>query len=97
MNVKLTPMLLILALVLVTLVGPLTLLQDIDKDPGQLASQDYWQTVGAITIASFAKGAIALIALLATTLGIPVLRGIAPPRPPSETDAEVPPAAKPGG
>lgn len=73
MNAKLTPGLMALALVVLTLYGPLAELRSITTD--DLQSRSYWLDLGAATIASFADAAIALIAVVATALGIPLLRG----------------------
>lgn len=71
MNAKLTPGLLIIALVIAGLAGPLALLKDIT--PEQMTDLAYWEMVGASAIASLASGALALIALVSTALGLPLL------------------------
>lgn len=73
MNARLTPGLMALALLVLTVYGPLAELRGITTD--DLLSRSYWLDMGAATIASFADAAIAIIAIVATALGIPLLRG----------------------
>ena len=73
MNARLTPGLMALALLVLTIYGPLAELASITTD--DLQSQSYWLDLGAATIASFADAAISIIAIVATALGIPLLRG----------------------
>lgn len=73
MNARLTPGLMAIALLVLTLYGPLAELLSITTD--DLQSRDYWLDLGAATIASFADAAIAIIGVVATALGIPLLRG----------------------
>lgn len=73
MNAKLTPGLLAIALLVLTLYGPLAELQGITT--ADLQSRDYWLDMVAATIAAFAEAAIAIIGVVATALGIPLLRG----------------------
>lgn len=73
MNAKLTPGLMALALLVLTLYGPLAELRSITTE--NLQDRGYWLDLGAATIASFADAAIAIIGVVATALGIPLLRG----------------------
>lgn len=73
MNAKLTPGLMAIALLVLTIYGPLAELRSITT--ADLQSRSYWLDLGAATIASFADAALALIAIVATALGIPLLRG----------------------
>jgi len=73
MNARLTPGLMALALLVLTVYGPLAELRSITTD--DLLSRSYWLDMGAATIASFADAAISIIAIVATALGIPLLRG----------------------
>lgn len=73
MNAKLTPGLMAIALLVLTIYGPLAELRSITT--ADLQSRSYWLDLGAATIASFADAAISIIAIVATALGIPLLRG----------------------
>lgn len=73
MNAKLTPGLLAIALLVLTLYGPLSDLRTITTD--DMTSQQYWLDRGATTIASFADASIAIIGVVATALGIPLISG----------------------
>lgn len=73
MNAKLTPGLLVIALLVLTLYGPLSTMRDITTDDMQ--SRTYWLDIAANTIGSFADGAIAILGVVATALGIPLISG----------------------
>jgi len=71
MNARLTPGLLAIALLVLTLYGPLSELRSITTDDMQ--SRSYWLDMAAASIASFADASIALIGVVATALGIPLI------------------------
>lgn len=83
MNAKLSPGLLVIALVLASLIGPLTEMQAVKDKPELIADVIFWRDIGAAFIGSFATSALTLIALLGTTLGLPALftRWQAPDKP----------------
>ena len=73
MNTKLTPGVILLAIVLGTVVGPFTTLKDIQ--PSDLQSANYWLSVLATGIASLSTSVLAIVGLIAAALGLPILRG----------------------
>lgn len=73
MNAKLTPGLLLIALLIATAIGPLTALEDVKNHPELITDSVFWRDLGATAISGFATGAVALLSLLGTTLGLPAL------------------------
>lgn len=71
MNARLTPGLLAIALLVLTLYGPLSELRDITTD--DLTSRGYWLDMATLAVGSFADAAIAIMGVVATALGIPLL------------------------
>ena len=72
MEAKLTPWVIILAVAIGTVVGPLSTLGEVTTD--NLTDQSYWLDMLAATIRSFASVAVAGLGLLAGAWGIPALR-----------------------
>lgn len=72
MNARLSPGLLAIALLVLTLYGPLSALRDITTD--DLTSRGYWLDVATLAVGSFADAAIAIIGVVATAVGVPLLR-----------------------
>lgn len=77
MNARLTPWLLVIALLLITLLGPVDLLAGVQQDPDLLTSQSFWLQVLAASVAAFALGVKAVVGLVAAALGIPLLQSAA--------------------
>mgnify|MGYP001569825293 CR=1 FL=1 len=73
MNAKLTPWVIILAIAIGTIVGPLSSLGEVTTD--NLQDQSYWLDFLSATIRSFASVAVAGLGLLAGAYGVPALRG----------------------
>lgn len=71
-NVKLTPWLVCLTILVVTLVGPFTALKDVTPD--DLHSSAYWYDLLAETVRSFSNAVLAAVTLVASVVGIPALR-----------------------
>lgn len=71
-EMRLTIGVLALALVLITLQGPLAMLRDLPS--GALSDGGYWRDVAETAIRSAADGGIALIGVIAAALGIPLAR-----------------------
>ena len=61
-----------MALLLGTVVGPVTTLKDIQSS--DLQSSSYWLDVLATGIASFSSSVLAIVGLVAAALGLPILR-----------------------
>jgi hypothetical protein len=70
--VKLTPWLVVVTVLVVTAVGPFTVLKDISTD--NLTSQNYWLDLLAATIRSFASAILSVVALVAGAIGVPAIR-----------------------
>lgn len=85
MNARLTPWLLVLALLLITLLGPVDLLAGVQRDPDLLTSQTFWLEVLAASVAAFALGVKAVVGIVATALGIPLLQSAAAKVKPEQT------------
>lgn len=85
MNAKLTPGIIAIALVVGALYGPATTLADgLSRD--QLISMNYWLDLAAAGVTSFAREFVAIVAVVATALGLPLYQtrkagGDAPPAP----------------
>jgi hypothetical protein len=77
-NAKLTPAMLILALLLATLLGPIDLLAGVKDHPEVLQQRSFWLEVAGATIAAFALGVKAIVAIVATAIGLPLIRANAP-------------------
>ncbi len=77
MNARLTPWLLVIALLLITLLGPVDLLASVQQNPDLLTSQSFWLQVLAASVAAFALGVKAVVGLVAAALGIPLLQSAA--------------------
>lgn len=71
-EMKLSVGVLVLALALITLQGPLSMLRELP--PGALTDGAYWRDVAEAAIRSAADGGIALIGVIAAALGIPLAR-----------------------
>ena len=74
MNARLTPAMLALALLLLTILGPVDLLATVKDNPTLLDSRAFWLDVAASAISSFALGAKAIVGIVATAMGIPLIR-----------------------
>lgn len=72
METKLTPAVIALAIVIGTVVGPLSTLGDVTTT--NLTDKAYWLDMLAATIRSFASVAVGGLGLLAGAWGIPALR-----------------------
>lgn len=77
MNAKLTPAMLGLALLLLTVLGPADLLAGVKGQPELLDSRSFWLDVAASAIAAFALGVKAVVAIVATAMGLPLIRASA--------------------
>lgn len=69
-NMKLSASVILVGLVLGTAYGPLSLMRDIPD--GALADTGWWQHVGEETVRSFATTTLAIIGVVAASLGLPV-------------------------
>lgn len=69
---RLTPAVLLAGLIIGTAYGPLSMLADIS--PEQVADVGYWAEVAAATIRSFAASALAIGAIIAAAIGVPLVR-----------------------
>lgn len=67
---KLSAGVIIVGLALGTAYGPLSLMREIPD--GALASASWWQAVGEEAVRSFASTALAIIGVVAASLGLPV-------------------------
>lgn len=74
MNAKITPWVIVAAILIATLYGPFSQLSSVTKD--NLTSSDYWLGIGAATLQSFASGVLAMIGIVAGALGLPVIKGL---------------------
>lgn len=74
MNARLTPAMLALALLLLTILGPVDLLAGVKDDPSLLDSRSFWLDVAASAISAFALGAKAIVGIVATAMGLPLIR-----------------------
>ena len=70
---RLTPGIVLAALVVGTLLGPLSTLREVTV--ADLNSPDYWQGILADTIRAASSATVAVISVLAGSLGLPLLRG----------------------
>lgn len=73
MSARLTPGVIALAVLIGTIVGPLSTLGDVTT--ANLTDRAYWLDMAAATIRSFASVAVAGLGLLAGAWGLPALRG----------------------
>ena len=69
---RLTPAVLLAGLIIGTAYGPLSILADVSPD--QVADPEYWAEVSAATIRSFAASALAIGAIIAAAIGVPLVR-----------------------
>jgi hypothetical protein len=76
-NARLTPGILVAALLVGVAWGPLTTLRAITVS--DMTSEAYWQGLLAATIQSAASAVLATISLIAGVVGLPLLRRGAPP------------------
>lgn len=77
-NAKLTPWIVAITFIALTLIGPALALQDITAD--QIAKQAYWLTILALTISSAAHALVAVITMVAATFGIPIIKSATSPQ-----------------
>lgn len=82
MNSRLTPGVIILALIVGALYGPASTLAD-GLTREQLVSLNYWLDLAAAAITSFAQQFLAIVAIVAAALGLPLYqrRSETPPGP----------------
>ena len=73
MNARLTPGVILLAILLGTLVGPATTLRSVSSANLQEAS--YWWDIAAATIGSLATTVLTIVGVVAASLGLPILKG----------------------
>jgi hypothetical protein len=90
MNARLSPWLLLVALGLVTLLGPVELLAGVKDNSHLLEDREFWLSVLAATISAFALGLKAIVGIVAAALGVPLLRASSVTQVPDE------PPDKPG-
>lgn len=72
MNAKLTPGVIILALILGTMVGPATQLKSVTAD--NLQDAGYMWELLAQTVGSLATSVLTITGIVAAALGLPILR-----------------------
>lgn len=73
MNAKLSPGLLLIALLIASAIGPLTQLKQVGDHPELMTQGLFWRDTAAAGISGFADAGLALLGLLGTTLGLPAL------------------------
>lgn len=84
MNSRITPGVIILALIVGALYGPAqTLASGLTRE--QLVSLNYWLDLAAAGITSFAQQFLAIVAIVAAALGLPLYQRRAEGAPPSST------------
>lgn len=82
-NVKLTPASVGLAILVGTLMGPISQLAK-GITTAQMMDVIYWADLAAATLTAFATVTLAMLGLIASAIGIPILRGTnTPTQPPT--------------
>lgn len=72
MNTRLTPAVIILAVLLGTIIGPFTQLKNVSAD--DLQSGSYWWDIAAATLSSFATSTLTVVGIVAAALGLPIMK-----------------------
>ncbi len=73
MNTKLTPGVILLAILLGALVGPATTLRNVSS--ANLQDASYWWDLAAATMSSLASTILTIVGVVAASLGLPILKG----------------------
>lgn len=73
MTTKLTPGVILLAILLGALVGPATTLRNVSS--ANLQDASYWWEIAASTLGSFATTVLTITGLVAAALGLPIVKG----------------------
>ena len=71
---KLTPLIIGAAIVLLALQGPATMLAGLENNPAQMSDPYFWRDVVAAAISNVASAYPAIVTVVAAAFGIPLLR-----------------------
>jgi hypothetical protein len=81
MDLKLTPVIILVAILLLALAGPADKLALLEGQPHLMGDAIFWRDVAASAVSTIGKSYEPIVTIIATAFGIPMLRRtVAPPK-----------------